>query len=88
MFIRLTPFFKIFKSCTRSGGKKYDVVGKVIGLNSADATLELMQNMQFFIVHNNMDLGSVDIMRRCGCAAAEKDRTTGESIVSSCTGCV
>jgi len=79
---------KIFKSCTRPAGKKFDIVGKVMSLNGAEATLNIMKNMQFFIVHNTMDLGSVDILRRCGCAVAEPDRNSGDKIVSSCTGCI
>ena len=77
---------KIFKSCTRPGVKNFDVVGRIVGKNATQATLNLMKNMQFIMLHNNMDLGAVDILRRCGCAVLQPD--SRDRVVSSCTGCI
>ena len=53
-----------------------------------ESALEMMKSAQFIIFHNTMDIGSVDILRRCSCAVAEKDRKEDGRIVSSCTGCI
>merc|ERR1712232_1163513 len=76
---------KIFKSCIRKGVKNFDIIGKIIGRNAGDNTLNLIKNMQFIIVHNTMDISSVDILRRCSCASTEKLK---DSIISTCTGCI
>jgi hypothetical protein len=79
---------KIIKSCTRPGVKHFDLVGRIVAKNGAEAMANLVKNMQFIIVHNNMDMGSVDILRRCSCAIVQPEIHTAEKVVSSCTGCI
>ena len=44
------------------------------------------KKLQFIIVHNNMDISSVDMIRRCYCASAQPKNEN--SLASSCLGCI
>jgi hypothetical protein len=49
--------------------------------------LEFVKNMQFFIIHNHMDVAMVDMVRRCQCASLAKT-SEGLDYYASCTGCI
>lgn len=48
-------------------------------------TRRFIDELQFVVVHNHMDVGAVDLARRCQCAAVAADR---RGYVASCTGCI
>ena len=47
-----------------------------------------MRQLQVVMVHNKMDLASVDIHRRCECAIVEKSPMKEGEWIATCTGCV
>ena len=47
-----------------------------------------MRQLQVLVVHNKMDLASVDIHRRCECSVVQKSPMTDGEWIASCTGCV
>jgi hypothetical protein len=51
---------------------------------------EFIENLQFLIVHNHMDLGTVDMVKRCDCSALKKGAPAegSNAFYSSCTGCM
>lgn len=52
-----------------------------------DAAEEFARHLQCIVVHNNMDLGCVDSVRRCGCASVQAGRGRG-SLAAACTACI
>jgi hypothetical protein len=50
--------------------------------------LDVLREIQFIIVHNNMDAASVDYVRRCNCAMVMPSSTAPAGVVASCMGCI
>jgi hypothetical protein len=69
----------------RRGDVPKDLGSYVYDPKKAPITREFIQNLQFFIVHNNMDVAALDFERRCECASAS---ATGDGLVAYCTGCI
>jgi hypothetical protein len=47
-----------------------------------------LSSLQFVIVHNSMDVASMDLVRRCECAIVTTSSITKSGMAASCTGCV
>ena len=47
-----------------------------------------MRGLQVLVVHNKMDLASVDMQRRCECAVVERSPMKDGDWIATCTGCV
>ncbi|PRP80922.1 hypothetical protein PROFUN_11363 [Planoprotostelium fungivorum] len=56
--------------------------------SKAAETRDFLQNLQFFVVHNNMDISSIDLVRRCNCALATHASGNNEKLIACCTGCL
>lgn len=55
----------------------------------ADTAKEFIKNLQFIILHNTMDLGAVDMVRRCNCASLRVNPTQNSTrMAATCTGCI
>lgn len=54
----------------------------------ADETHKFIQNLQFFVVHNNMDVAAMDMVRRCNCAIGTRSSVSDSHVASYCTGCI
>lgn len=53
-----------------------------------EETSNFLSNLQFIIVHNNMDIAAVDLVRRCNCLMGTTSSVNPNSIASYCTGCI
>lgn len=78
---------KILQSCALQPGIP-DLFSYLIDKGKAEDTRHFIQNLQFIVVHNNMDLGAVDIVRRCKCSAITSSKATPNGIAAQCTGCI
>lgn len=57
--------------------------------SKAEETRSFIQNLQFFVVHNNMDLASFDSIRRCNCMMGSSSTSTKSGVASyCCSGCI
>lgn len=56
--------------------------------SKAETTHRFIQNLQFVVVHNNMDIAALDLTRRCNCAMGTQSVLTDSSVASYCTGCI
>jgi hypothetical protein len=63
-----------------------DVWPYLTSASHAAATRHFIDNLQFLVVHNHMDIAAADVVRRCQCAAVAVDAQRG--FVASCTGCL
>lgn len=62
-----------------------DVWPYLTSSSNAARTKQFIDNLQFIVVHNQMDVASFDAVRRCQCAAVKVDQ---RGYVASCTGCL
>jgi len=79
---------KIFQKCEQPNkGPLPDLYAYLTESSKATETKNFIQHLQFFVVHNNMDIAAFDLVRRCNCAVGTQ-QPSGKSIVSYCTGCI
>jgi uncharacterized radical SAM superfamily Fe-S cluster-containing enzyme len=76
------------KSSTRKGVKLPDVVSYLSESSKADTLAATMDNVQVILIHNAMDLSSLDMLRRCRCPVLASSGMTPSGFAASCTGCV
>jgi len=80
---------KIFMDCANPNkGPLPDLYEYLTDKTLADDTRKFIQNLQFFVVHNNMDIAAVDMVRRCNCAMGTRSSLSEGHIASYCTGCI
>jgi hypothetical protein len=74
------------KKYLKSSSKKKlpDVLGYLVDKSKVDLINTFIDNIQFLIVHNHMDLAMLDLTRRCHCASLTYD---DGRLVASCAGC-
>lgn len=81
---------KIFlSSANPNKGQLPDLYAYLTEKSKAQITRQFIQNLQFVVVHNNMDIAAFDLVRRCNCAVGTKSALhTDQGVASYCTGCV
>ncbi len=78
---------KALRACLRPQVAGIDDVWPYLtSASHAASTRRFIDNLQFIVVHNHMDIAVADVVRRCQCAAVAMDQQRG--FVASCTGCV
>eukprot|EP01087_Luapelamoeba_hula_P012798 TRINITY_DN3610_c1_g3_i1.p1 TRINITY_DN3610_c1_g3~~TRINITY_DN3610_c1_g3_i1.p1 ORF type:complete len:677 (-),score=102.42 TRINITY_DN3610_c1_g3_i1:39-1796(-) len=82
---------KIIKRAETPAVELPDVVSCFTDPSKLEATETFIHNVQFLVVHNNMDIASLDLVRRCNCSNMTSAPTAGASaagLVASCAGCI
>lgn len=74
---------KILKRCAIV--KLPDILSIVRQKSKADLVNSFIQNLQYIVIHNHMDISNVDMVRRCQCASVGLDENR---FISTCTGCL
>lgn len=64
-----------------------DLYEYLMDKSKAETTRNFIQNLQFIVVHNNMDIAAVDMVRRCNCAMGTQS-VVSDGVASYCTGCL
>ena len=77
-----------FENCARPGATVVDVVEYMTNSRYADTARTFIRNLQFLIVHNNMDVAGMDLVRRCNCASDTPSPLAADSVSASCSGCI
>eukprot|EP00002_Diphylleia_rotans_P033623 TRINITY_DN7167_c0_g1_i2.p1 TRINITY_DN7167_c0_g1~~TRINITY_DN7167_c0_g1_i2.p1 ORF type:complete len:427 (+),score=88.00 TRINITY_DN7167_c0_g1_i2:371-1651(+) len=77
---------KIIKECGHPGVTLPDILAYFIDPRKADVARKFVANMQFIVLHNNMDIFAFDMVRRCNCATISTSNLTANGIAASCTG--
>lgn len=62
-----------------------DLVGYMADSSKASIVNEFIEKLQFLVIHNHMDVASLDMSRRCDCSVVTLDNNC---LISSCTGCL
>lgn len=65
-----------------------DLLSYLTDGGKAEARAAAVRALQFVVVHNNMDLAAVDMLRRCDCMNATSTVVTPSGLAASCTGCI
>jgi hypothetical protein len=76
---------KIFNNAAKPPFRMPDVLDYLTNKSLASQTSEFIRKLQFIIVHNNMDVAALDMVRRCNCATLS---VSPNASVAPCTGCV
>jgi len=63
---------KIIRQCAIPGKALPDILGHLTEKSKAAITNQFIDNLQFLVVHNHMDIGAIDASRRCNCAAVTR----------------
>jgi len=80
---------KIFQSCeVPNKGPLPDLYAYLTEKSLAEETSKFVQNIQFIVIHNNMDIAAVDMSRRCNCAVVSRSTVAQNGLASYCTGCL
>jgi hypothetical protein len=74
---------KVIKSSAKV--KLPDLVSYMADSSKASMVNEFVEKLQFLVIHNHMDVASVDMSRRCDCSVLSLDQN---GLVASCTGCL
>jgi len=78
---------KAFQTCANTNkGPLPDLYEYLTDKSKAETTSNFIQNLQFVVVHNNMDIAALDMVRRCNCAS--QTTATITNLASYCTGCL
>jgi uncharacterized radical SAM superfamily Fe-S cluster-containing enzyme len=87
-FFLASQIKKILQTSGQGGLELPDLFSYLTVKERAVETQRFIQNMQFLVVHNNMDLGTVDIARRCRCASITTSKATPNGLAAQCTQCI
>jgi len=82
-----TKLKRLLKKCLRGNAPVAEVYSYFIDEKKREAVEEFARNLQCVVVHNNMDLGCVDSVRRCQCASVRTGGKRG-GLAASCTSCI
>lgn len=74
---------KAIKSASKQ--KLPDLVSIMADSSQAALVNDFVENLQFLVIHNHMDVASMDMSRRCECSVVTLE---ANSVVASCTGCL
>ncbi|EAL68761.1 hypothetical protein DDB_G0277151 [Dictyostelium discoideum AX4] len=75
----------ILKSCNIPGVQLPNLFDYLTDRSKSEITRKIIDQTQILIIHNNMDLASLDLKRRCNCSVETKIK---DGFISSCTGCI
>lgn len=74
---------KAIKSASKQ--KLPDLVSMMADSSQAPVINEFVDKLQFLVIHNHMDVATMDMSRRCECSVVTLENN---SVVASCTGCL
>lgn len=74
---------KAIKSASKQ--KLPDLVSMMADSSQATTINEFVDKLQFLVIHNHMDVATMDMSRRCECSVVTLENN---SVVASCTGCL
>ncbi|EGC36586.1 hypothetical protein DICPUDRAFT_31657 [Dictyostelium purpureum] len=75
----------LLKNCNLPGVPLPNIFDYLTDKSKAETTRKVIDQTQILIIHNNMDLASLDLKRRCHCSVETKIK---DGYISSCTGCI
>lgn len=80
----------VFQECyiQSSSNSDTDLASFFTDPSKAPQAQAFLDNMLFVVWHNNMDIASFDLVRRCECAAVKSTQLTANQIAATCTGCI
>jgi hypothetical protein len=85
-FINAKRLQKALRQCLRADEAGIaDVWPYLTAASNAERTRQFIDNLQFVVIHNHMDVAAFDAVRRCQCAMVSIDQ---RGFVASCTGCI
>eukprot|EP00696_Hemimastix_kukwesjijk_P017592 gnl/Hemi2/6275_TR2153_c0_g1_i1.p1 gnl/Hemi2/6275_TR2153_c0_g1~~gnl/Hemi2/6275_TR2153_c0_g1_i1.p1 ORF type:complete len:458 (-),score=70.27 gnl/Hemi2/6275_TR2153_c0_g1_i1:75-1448(-) len=79
---------KIVERCTIPDAPVPPLLPYLSESSKAAALNSFLDNLQFIMIHNNMDVASLDYTRRCQCASITHSKATPSGIAATCTGCM
>lgn len=74
---------KAIKSASKQ--KLPDLVSMMADSSQAATINDFVDKLQFLVIHNHMDVATMDMSRRCECSVVTLEKN---SVVASCTGCL
>ena len=81
---------RALKECMLARLDVPDVLSYVSGRHeeSSSRLRAVLRNMQVVVLHNKMDVASVDMQRRCECVVVQPSPVQEAQYVAQCTGCI
>eukprot|EP01127_Copromyxa_protea_P018534 TRINITY_DN5859_c0_g1_i1.p1 TRINITY_DN5859_c0_g1~~TRINITY_DN5859_c0_g1_i1.p1 ORF type:complete len:487 (-),score=64.89 TRINITY_DN5859_c0_g1_i1:83-1336(-) len=90
-FMTMAKVGSVFKDSIRPGVKlPFNLITYLTDKDKARDLQEFIENLQFIVVHNHLDLVTIDMVKRCDCAALKKGSVAegGNVLFATCTGCI
>jgi hypothetical protein len=78
---------RLIKKAIKSASKVKlpDLVSIMADSSKTSMVNEFVDKLQFLVIHNHMDVATLDMSRRCDCSVLTVEKN---SLVASCTGCL
>jgi len=77
----------ILDSCAHKGVELPNMMSFLTDKNKGQDISAFIENLQFIVIHNHMDLTNMDMVRRCDCAVLSKGND-GTTFFASCNYCI
>jgi len=77
----------VIDACKRPGVKIPSLIPFIFDRTKRQETQQFLDEAQFIVLHNYMDLGSLDLARRCACSSLAPSALDGAQLAASCNGC-
>jgi hypothetical protein len=78
----------LFSSCQLPSFALPDITSYLTSRSKLPEAYSFIRKMQFFVVHNNMDLAASDLLRRCDCVSMSRSTSGPTPFAPNCTGCL
>jgi len=82
----LSKLKSILDQCALPGVTLPNMLSYILDSSKLTQALEFIDSMQFFILHNHMDVTNLDMARRCNCSVLSKNN--GPGYIASCSNCI
>jgi len=79
---------KILKESEIPGKPLPDIFSYLTDKAKAEDTRKFISQLQFLVIHNNMDIGAIDMVRRCNCPSVTHSPLTPNGVIATCTSCI
>lgn len=82
----ITKLKSILDNSAMPGVTLPNLLSYIIDSSKLNQALEFIDSIQFFILHNHMDVSNLDMARRCTCSVLSKNN--GPGYIASCSNCI
>jgi len=85
--LTMAPFKSVIDDSAHPGVKLPSLIPFLTSTEGLEKANKFIDNLQLLVVHNHMDVSTIDMVRRCQCTVLSKNQDSN-GYVASCSGCI